>query len=127
MSGGSSGRPCATCDGIQLENVSDEQVKAIFRSIGSGELTKESIGDVFSWLAKNECKNVREAAEALELKMLSQDDLEKLVDRVIAQNKQTVEKQGKSAFGLVMGLVMKEARGKASPEAVSGVVKEKLK
>jgi glutamyl-tRNA(Gln) amidotransferase subunit E len=114
-------------DGVQLENVSDEQVKAIFRGIGSGELTKESVGDVFSWLAKNEGKGVRDAAESLGLKMLSREELEKLVDRVIADNKESVDKLGKSAFGLVMGLVMKEARGKASPETVSAFVKEKLK
>jgi glutamyl-tRNA(Gln) amidotransferase subunit E len=114
-------------DGVQLENVSDEQIKAIFRGISSGELTKESVGDVFSWLAKNEGKGVRDAAEALGLKMLSGADLEVLVDRVIAQNKAQVDKLGKGAFGLVMGLVMKEARGKANPETVSGLVKEKLK
>jgi glutamyl-tRNA(Gln) amidotransferase subunit E len=114
-------------DGVKLENVSDEQVKAIFRGIGSGELTKESVGDVFSWLSKNEGKTVHDAAEGLGLKMLSPTDLEKLVDRVIAQNQQAVEKQGKGSFGLVMGLVMKEARGKANPEAVSQVIKQKLK
>jgi Asp-tRNA(Asn)/Glu-tRNA(Gln) amidotransferase B subunit len=53
-------------------------------------------------------------------------ELEQLVKRVIAENKQSVDKLGKGAFGLVMGLVMKEARGKASPEAVSTLIKEKL-
>jgi glutamyl-tRNA(Gln) amidotransferase subunit E len=114
-------------DGVLLENVSDEQIKAIFRGISSGELTKESVGDVFSWFAKNEGKGVRDAAEALGLKMLFPEELEKLVNRVITENKSQVDKLGKGAFGLLMGLVMKEARGKASPDVVSGLVKEKLK
>jgi ribose/xylose/arabinose/galactoside ABC-type transport system permease subunit len=59
-------------------------------------------------------------------KMLSKAELEALVDRVITQNKAQVEKLGKGAFGLVMGLTMKDARGKASPEAVSQIVKQKL-
>jgi glutamyl-tRNA(Gln) amidotransferase subunit E len=113
-------------DGAQLENVSDEQVKEIFKGIGSGELTKESVGDVFSWLAKNEGKGVRDAVEALGLKMLSSEELAMLVDRVIAQNKAQIEKLGKGAFGLVIGLVMKEARGKANPELVSQAIKQKL-
>ena len=70
---------------------------------------------------------MQNAAEALGLKMLSASELEAIVDRVIAANKTQVEKLGKGAFGLVMGLVMKEARGKASPETVSSIVKEKLK
>jgi glutamyl-tRNA(Gln) amidotransferase subunit E len=113
-------------EGIQLENVSDEQIKDIFRGVGSGELTKEAISEVFSWLAKNERKSIRDAAKALGLKMLSMEELGKLVNGIITQNKVQIEKLGKGAFGLVMGLVMKEARGKASPEGVSALVKEKL-
>jgi glutamyl-tRNA(Gln) amidotransferase subunit E len=113
-------------DGVQIDNVSDEQIKEIFRAVNTGELTKESVGDVYTWLSKNEGKTVRDAASALGLKMLSREELEKLVDRVLADNKASVDKLGKGAFGLVMGLVMKEARGKASPEQVSQVVKQKL-
>jgi len=112
---------------VPVEAVSDDQIKAIFKAVGSGELTKESIGDVFSWLAKNEGKTVTDATRALGFTMLSKAELTALVDRVIAQNKAQIEKVGKGSFGLVMGLVMKEARGKASPEAVSALVKEKLK
>jgi glutamyl-tRNA(Gln) amidotransferase subunit E len=114
-------------DGIQVESVSDEQVREIFREVGSGGLAKESTADVFSWLAKNEGKSVRDAADALGLKMLSRVELEKLVERVISENKTQIDKLGKGAFGLIMGLTMKDARGKASPEAVSALVKEKLK
>ncbi|MCW4009453.1 MAG: Glu-tRNA(Gln) amidotransferase subunit GatE [Candidatus Bathyarchaeota archaeon] len=113
-------------DGVQVENVSDEQVTAIFGAVGSGELAKEAVSDVFSWLTKNEGKKVQDATEALGLKMLSSQELEALVNRVMADNKAQIEKLGKSAFGLVMGLVMKEARGKATPDAVSKLVKQKL-
>jgi glutamyl-tRNA(Gln) amidotransferase subunit E len=114
-------------DKVPVENVSDEQVMQIFRGVGSGTLTKEALGDVFSWLSTNEGKTVEEAAAALGFKMLTREELEQLVDRVIAQNKAQVDKLGKGSFGLVMGLVMKEARGKASPEAVSDLIREKLK
>jgi glutamyl-tRNA(Gln) amidotransferase subunit E len=113
-------------EGIQSENVSDEQIKDIFREVGSGELTKEAVLVVFSWLSKNQAKSIPDAAEALGLKMLSKEELSKLVDRIVTKNKAQIEKMGEGAFGLVMGLVMKEARGKASPEAVSVLVKEKL-
>jgi glutamyl-tRNA(Gln) amidotransferase subunit E len=113
-------------DDVQIDRVSDDQIKEIFRAVSLGEVTKESVGDIYTWLSKNEGKTVREAAAALGLKMLSREDLEKLVERVLAANKASIEKLGKGAFGLVMGLVMKEARGKASPEQVSQVVKQKL-
>jgi len=114
-------------DGVQMEKVTENQVKEIFRSIGSGELTKEAIADVFVWLSKHEGKNLHDAVNGLGLKMFSKVELEALIDRVVAANKQSVEKLGKNAFGTLMGAVMKEVRGKADPEFVSKLLRERLR
>jgi aspartyl-tRNA(Asn)/glutamyl-tRNA(Gln) amidotransferase subunit B len=59
--------------------------------------------------------------------MFSKAELEALVDRAIAANRQSGDKLGKNAFGLLMGIVMKEVRGKADPELVSKLLKERLR
>ncbi len=114
-------------EGIQVDTVSEAQIKNIFVAIGSGELVKEAITDVFSWLSKNEDKNVHDAVQALGLKMLTEADLVQIIDRIIATNKQQIEKLGKNAYGLLMGAVMKEVRGKANPELVAKLLKERCK
>jgi glutamyl-tRNA(Gln) amidotransferase subunit E len=114
-------------DGVQTEKVADEQIKEIFQLVGSGELAKEAIPDVFSWLSENEEKSVPDAIEALGLKMLTQEELERLIDRLISENKQSVDRLGKKAFGMLMGIVMKEVRGKADPELVGKLLRERLK
>jgi glutamyl-tRNA(Gln) amidotransferase subunit E len=113
-------------DGVQVDSVKDDQVMEIFRSVGSGGLTKEAVGDVFVWLSKHEDKSLRDAVESLGLKMFSRAELEALIDRVIAANKQSVEKLGKNAFGTLMGAVMKEVRGKADPDLVGKLLRERL-
>jgi aspartyl-tRNA(Asn)/glutamyl-tRNA(Gln) amidotransferase subunit B len=70
---------------------------------------------------------LRDAVKYLGLKMLSSAELEALVDRVIAENKQSVERLGKNAFGMLMGAVMKEVRGKADPDLVSRFLRERLR
>jgi glutamyl-tRNA(Gln) amidotransferase subunit E len=114
-------------EGIQVDNVSDDQIKSIFKAVGSGELTKEAIVDVFSWLSKNESKTVRDAVEALGLKIFTEADLAPVIDRIIDVNKQQVDKLGKNAFGMLMGAAMKEVRGKANPELVGKLLRERLK
>jgi glutamyl-tRNA(Gln) amidotransferase subunit E len=114
-------------EGIAVDNVSDDQIKSIFKAVGSGELAKEAIADVFSWLSKNEGKTVQDAVAALGLKMFTEADLAPIIDRVIAANKLQVEKLGKNAFGMLMGATMKEVRGKANPELVSKLLRERLK
>ena len=114
-------------EGIQLDNVSDDQIKSIFKAVGSGELAKEAIADVFSWLSKNEGKTLQDATNALGLKMFTEADLAPVIDRIVAANKQQIEKLGKNAFGMLMGVAMKEVRGKANPELVSKLLRERLK
>jgi len=114
-------------DGVAIEKVTDNQMLEIFRGVGSGEITKEAVADVFVWLSKNEGKNLQDAIGALGLKMLSKAELAKLVDQVIAENRQMVDQLGKKAFGTFMGIVMKEVRGKADPGLVSELLRERLK
>jgi glutamyl-tRNA(Gln) amidotransferase subunit E len=113
-------------DGIATENVSDEQIGAIFRAVGAGELAKEALSDVFSWLSKNEGKTVADATEALGLKMFTEADLSPIIDRIVAANTAQIEKLGKNAFGMLMGAAMKEVRGKANPELVSKLLRQRL-
>lgn len=114
-------------EGIQVDLVSEDQIKNIFVAIGSGELAKEAVSDVFGWLSKNEDKTVQDAVQALGLKMFTEADLKPIIDRVISTNKQQIEKLGKNANGMLMGAVMKEVRGKANPELVAKLLKERLK
>ena len=113
-------------EGFPVDNVSDEQIKSIFKSIGQGILAKEAIGDVFSWLSKNEDKTLQNAIDALGLKMFAETDLAPIIERIIAANKPQIKRLGKNAFGMLMGAVMKEVRGKANPELVGKLIREQL-
>lgn len=112
-------------DNVPIENVSDEKIKEIFKLIGSCELAKESLSDVFTWLSKNDNKNIQDAIAALGLKMLTQDELISIIDNIITKNTDTL-KQSNNKFGSIMGLVMKEVRGKASPEVVNKLVRQQI-
>jgi len=114
-------------EGVQVENVSDEQIRELFRLIDSGQTVKEAVADIISWLAKNEDASAKKALESLSLRMLSEDELEKLIDELIRENKSLIEKSSEGAFGALLGLTMKKVRGKANAESVANVLKKKLK
>lgn len=114
-------------EGVEIEGISDLQIRELFGLIDRGETAKEAAPDIISWLAKNRTASVKEALKSLGLGMLSETELEKLIDQLISENKSLVEKSGERAFGALMGLTMKKVRGRANPEMVSTVVKKKLK
>jgi glutamyl-tRNA(Gln) amidotransferase subunit E len=113
-------------DGAQTDKVSDGQLREIFRCVGSGEITKEALADVFVWLSKNEGKSVKEAVVGLGLKTVSTEQLRAIVDRVIAGNKSLIKERGEASFGVLMGIIMRDLRGKADASQVSKVLKERL-
>jgi glutamyl-tRNA(Gln) amidotransferase subunit E len=114
-------------EGMHVEMVTDDQLREVFRGVGSGMLAKEAVPDVFTWLSAHENGTLKAALDGLGLKMLSNSEIEKLIDCIVAENKQSVEKLGGNSFGLLMGLVMKEARGKADPAIVSKLLRERLR
>jgi glutamyl-tRNA(Gln) amidotransferase subunit E len=113
-------------EGVETENVSDEQILELFHLIAAGKAAKEAIPDIVSWLTKHEDASVKDALENLGLGMFSETQLNAIIDDLLKENKNIVEKGGKQAFGVLMGLIMKKVRGKADAELVAKVLKEKL-
>ena len=114
-------------DGVQVDNVSEKQIREVFKQVGTGELTKEAIPEVVSWLSKHEDKDIQEAISSLGLKILSEEELMKIVDDMVENNKKIVKERGMEAFGPLMSLVMKEVRGKANAALVGELIRKKLK
>jgi glutamyl-tRNA(Gln) amidotransferase subunit E len=113
-------------EGVQVENVTDTQLRELFQAVGAGQLTKEALPEVFSWFAKTEGGSLPDALKSLGLEMMSKEELEQLIERIVAANTQSVEQLGGKAFGMLMGLMMKEARGRADPSVVSKLLKARL-
>jgi glutamyl-tRNA(Gln) amidotransferase subunit E len=113
-------------DGVNVEALSDEQFREMFMLIGSGKTVKECIPEILTWLADNEDASVKDALESLGLSMMSRRELEELVDDVIEKNSELIELRGKGAFGALMGVTMKKARGRAKAKLVNEILKNKL-
>jgi glutamyl-tRNA(Gln) amidotransferase subunit E len=113
-------------EGVETENVSDEQILELFSLIGAGKAAKEAIPDVVTWLSKHEGSLVTDALGKLGLTMLTEAQLESMIDELLQENKSLVQKSGKEAVGALMGLAMKKLRGKANAEKVAQVLKKKL-
>lgn len=113
-------------DGVNVEAVTDEQFREMFRLIGSGKTVKESIPEILTWLAENEDATVKAALESLGLSMMSRKELEELVNDVIDKNSEFIELRGKNAFGSLMGIIMKKARGRVKAKLVNEMLKSKL-
>ena len=112
--------------GVEVERVGDEQLRELFRLVDSGKVAKEAIPEVIGWLSKHEGATVMDAVEGLGLAMFSREELEAMIEGLVRENVGVVREKGLGAFGALMGLVMREVRGRARAELVSEILKKKL-
>ncbi len=62
----------------------------------------------------------------LGLRMLTEKELEEIIDRHIEKSKKLIQEKGSAAFSSLMGSVMSEVRGSIEPKLVTEKLKEKL-
>jgi len=114
-------------DGVQVENLSEKQLSKMFQLLASGDIVKEGISDIITWLSTHPKSNSDEAIEALDLRMLSKDRIEKIIVELIEENQSMIAKTKGKAFGILIGLIMKRVRGKAKVEVVTKLLKKRLR
>ncbi len=114
-------------EGVEIENVSRRQFLELFHLLSLDKVAKEAVSDIITWLSKREKARVIDAIHALDLEMLSTNELENIVDQVIRQNRQLLTEHGEKAFGTLLGLTMKNVRGRARPDVVIEIIKRRLK
>jgi glutamyl-tRNA(Gln) amidotransferase subunit E len=112
--------------GIPVEAVSDTDMREIFNAVGSGRLTKEAIPEIVTWLSRHEGSTMENAIEGIGLKMLQNEELDRIITMIVERNKSLIEQRGPNAFEPLIGIVMKEVRGKANPALVNELLKKKL-
>ena len=143
VAGAANAKPCANWvmvdlaarlnkDGKELAEspVSAQQLGGLIQRIADNTISNNIAKKVFEALWNGEGASADEVIEKQGLKQITDTGaIEKLVDEVLAANPGNVAefKAGKEkAFNALVGQVMKAAKGKANPQQVNDLLKQKL-
>ena len=118
---------------ISASRISAVQLAALLARIQDGTLSGKLAKQVFEamWAGEAEGDNAADSIiEACGLKQVSDSgEIEKIIDEVMAANAKSVEeyRSGKEkAFNALVGQVMKASKGKANPQQVNDLLRQKL-
>lgn len=114
-------------DGIKIGTLSEKGILETFKLLENELMVKESLPEVFVWMASHADASPCKALRDLNLELMSQGDLLLLVEKKVRDNKELVEQMGERAQGPLMGLVMSEVRGKARAEDVLALIKNVIR
>ena len=112
-------------EGADISRIDEKMLDEMFDMLGKGKFAKEGIPNVLSYMIKNNV-SAGEAVKKTGLGGLTEKDVESVVEKILEEKKELVEEKGKNAFAPLMGLVMKELRGKSDGKIVSTILKKKI-
>lgn len=111
---------------IPVENITKNHFISLFRIIQSKEIAKEGIPQILEFLAKNPDKSVEDAIKYIGLNTVDLADIEEYIDKIIEEKRDLLINKRDLSFSPLMGVVMKEFRGKVDGKKISDILKRKI-
>ena len=112
--------------GLNPDKLSDESIKEAFQLLEGGDIAKESIPVILETLLVKDLDDVKQAIQILDLKRVSESELNEIIDRIIGDNKVLIKQKGRNSLGTLMGRSMSLLRGRVDGKMVSSILENKL-
>ena len=112
--------------GLNITLLKTEDVLKSFELLSNNKIAKESIEIIFESIMSNKAKSVEEAIEKSAITSLDETKLNMILDNIIHDNIKIIMHDGVRSLAPLMGIAMKELRGKASGEQVNQLLEKKI-
>jgi len=112
--------------GLDSSLLDHEQIRQTFDLLEQEKINKESIEIIFEQIMSKKANNVSEAVENASITQLTEEELDIMLDEIIQKNMEKVQQEEIRALSGLMGIAMKEVRGKASGKIINEKLKEKI-
>ena len=103
-----------------------EHIIELFELLASGKIPKESLEIIFESIMSGKSENVSMAMQSTDVSSMGEDELNEILDEIVQKNMELVRSLGENAITTLMGIAMKEVRGKASGKIVNDLLRKKI-
>jgi len=112
-------------EGVDVGRLTPGDIRGAILEFNKGTYSREAIPEVLREMATTG-KPAKEAATALGLVSMSLENVEDVIRRVVKEREEFVQRRGNAALGPLMGVVMKELRGKAEGKTVNALLSREI-
>ncbi|HMK54292.1 MAG TPA: Glu-tRNA(Gln) amidotransferase subunit GatE [Methanobacteriaceae archaeon] len=112
-------------EGLDINQLGLEEFLETFKLVSEGKITKDAVSKVLREVSKGQ-KHPEDAAKNLNLIMLSEDGVRNIIRKIVSSQVAMIKERGPAAMGPLMGMVMKQLKGKADGKLVNKLLKEEI-
>ncbi len=113
--------------GLNSNLLQNKDIVKSFELLEVGKIAKESIEIIFENIMAGKAKTPEEAMKNTSIEAVNESDLEKIIAEIVEKNQEIIKNQKERAVGPLMGIAMKELRGKASGEMINNLLLKNIK
>lgn len=111
-------------EGYDTSKISKGDIEEVFMLVEKGKIAKEIIPDILVEVIK---KNKRPTQLVKQFAPPTKDELSKLIRKILDERREFVIDRGMHAMKPLMGVIMKEVRGKVDGKLVMEILKKELR
>ncbi|MEG3225123.1 MAG: glutamyl-tRNA(Gln) amidotransferase subunit E [Methanobacteriales archaeon Met13] len=112
-------------EGLEIDKLELDQFLKTFKLVSEGKIAKDGVLALLKEVSR-EGLSPEEAAKKLNLSMLSEDGVRDIIRKLVTSQEAMVKERGSAAMGPLMGMAMKEFKGKADGKLVNKLLKEEI-
>lgn len=112
--------------GLSPSSLSLETMKDVLSSLKSGSFAKEAVPQILASVLENG-HGIARAVETLGIETIDMDAVRAVCDRIVKSREKFIRERGENSLGPLMGIVMKELRGKVDGKIISDILSERIK
>lgn len=114
-------------EGLSLRNADETLLSQVFSTLQQGRYAKEAAPTIIRYLLVHPDSSVEDAIQACGLRVTGDEEIKKVVRKIVTERRDYIKEKGIDALGPLMGLVMKDLRGKADGHHISRILREEIK
>ncbi|MFP3320987.1 MAG: Glu-tRNA(Gln) amidotransferase subunit GatE, partial [Acidilobus sp.] len=113
--------------GVNVDSISEDRIEGLVRLLAEGRVAKEAAEAILAKMAEDPRLGPEEAAKALGLTRLGEEEVRRVIDEVVKENLELVRQKGEASFGPLMGRAMERLRGKADGKLVAELLRSRIR
>ena len=113
-------------ESVEVKKITEDHLMQLFRLQSEGKIPNEAIGNILKIIASKPELAVESSLRSLGIGGVEKGELETAIDKLIEEKMDFIKSKGSDSVGPLMGVIMKNFRGKVSGEEVSSILKEKI-
>lgn len=113
-------------EGYDITILTTQHFKDLFQLLADGKIAKDSVTKLATAIIESPEEEVIKIAENNNLTLLSEGEVCEIIVNIVAKNENMVKERQMGAMGPLMGMSMKELKGKADGSLVNKIVKEEI-